>query len=234
MNDDSNVAHDSNSKFDKPNQGKGWKWQNVKTEHILKFLDNYQAPSDSVGRVSNPDILSKTILDQQDRNLINNWTVGLMDGGTNEYRGIANYPVKLAGRKEDKKKKPEMSNNGNIFFGAIAGGLSHTRFDLDLNDSPILFDGSTGESLENMIKLTVDQVKTKYGCTKSEYQRLARKPSNGLLLLYLIDNGDIPLLGWAIDFPNLENQKKTSIITRYQNQEGQQLEFEFVEINNEL
>lgn len=197
--------------------GQDYGWKNVSVDKVLDFLNEYKAHQATLIR----SLLTEYINAQQPAGHLTTWTVVL---ATADREGAALAPFFMNGQAGPVMIPTLLRNTDNV-----------TGLDYQLKNSRILSPGHEALDLEepdyqNALAKTIANQKpdarNKAVRPSGVQVRLKRAPSQALLLLYPLDpegtgNPGSPrtsssVLGYAISFPVLENDKKVSYVVNEQ------------------
>lgn len=162
-------------------------WDDVSARHVIEFLGRLVVPPTVI--TSNTTLIAQYVSEMVDKEgELVNWTVGLAENGKGASAEIAGHRIRLTQR-TNLATGNNCSNSGSY---TVRTSLSPAH---------------------ELVDLTEDQIaaaRKKAGTTKTPsgpYIRAERSSKNGLLLIYPIEIGDsdIPMIGFAISFPNSRN-----------------------------
>ena len=209
-------------------------YNNVPYDQIINILDLYNTPDDS----SFPkNRLLKYIQNQVGTKFLKKWTVYVAQGDTKEhfYELSENEKIPMVKRSISQKADNSNRNNNEIFFPGILVSRSDETVDLEKGSS----------EYNKALKYTQDLWKKKKGKKSEEAPnkpndisaRFARSSEQGLLIIYPLypqgtkdsskepllpdDMRDIPMIGYAISFPENSKDEKVEYVVdnKYHDQE---------------
>lgn len=168
-------------------------WTDINSDNIISFLLSYE--SHSKCRVAKTSILTDYIRAQRSMGELTSWTVVLISSSTAKNKqDIAENKVGLI------KRQPAESSTSNEYK------IRNSRF-ISLEDEWLDLSLTTrDEIIEKTNKLRIQSGKSQTKRPNGRVIREKRHSSKGLILLYPLDpteiNFDIPVIGFAISFPN--------------------------------
>jgi hypothetical protein len=162
-------------------------WNDVSADDVIEFLGQMIVPPTVI--TSNTALIAQYISEMvaKEGELVN-WTLGLAENGKGSSAEIAGHQIHLTHR-TNIATNDRRSNNESY---TVRTSLSPAHELVDLTEDQI------ADARKN-----AETTKTPSG----PYIRAERSSKNGLLLIYLIeiDDSDIPMIGFAISFPNSRN-----------------------------
>lgn len=175
-------------------------------EKIATFLDNFKI---DLLRIKNAH-LGEYVLNQ---NEIKEWSVAI----------VSNTDTDTFIDFKGGSKKGERVNNAKVETYEIKIGNQNIELGCSVRNQQLLRDGEYYLISKNQIDDTVDrQVDLEVsGLKKNDAIKIEReKEKKGLLLIYALDergtpnvNNGIPIIGYSLHFPKIENEVKTSYTT---------------------
>lgn len=175
-------------------------------EKIATFLDNFKI---DLLRIKNAR-LGEYVLNQ---NEIKEWSVAI----------VSNTDTDTFIDFKGGSKKGERGNNAKVETYEIKIGNQNIELGCSVRNQQLLRDGEYYLISKNQIDDTVDrQVDLEVsGLKKNDAIKIEReKEKKGLLLIYALDergtpnvNNGIPIIGYSLHFPKIENEVKTSYTT---------------------
>ena len=179
-------------------------FRNVKSEEIIKFVDEYHYNENNVG-IWNKESINKYIKEMNKLNELVNWTVILFSSsGKGQAINLEDYSFKVLQRKSTFVDDGILKLQNSALMSASDQKLDLTESEVEL-------------ALSNATKKV----------TAQDY-RSARNPEKGLLIIYFIDvyekrdkssnysslkNYTFPALGMS--FPKTENKKTVEVVVNY-------------------
>lgn len=180
--------------------------RNFDKEKIANFLDNFKI---DLLRIKNAR-LGEYVLTQ---NEIKEWSVAI----------VSNTDVKTFIDFKGGSKKGERANNADVQTYKVQIGNKIIELGCSVRNQQLLRDGEYYLISKNQIDDTVDrQVDLAVSrLKKNDAIKIEReKEKKGLLLIYALDergttnvNNGIPIIGYSLHFPKIENEIKTSYTT---------------------
>ena len=180
--------------------------RNFDKEKIANFLDNFKI---DLLRIKNAR-LGEYVLTQ---NEIKEWSVAI----------VSNTDVKTFIDFNGGSKKGERANNADVQTYQVQIGNEKIELGCSVRNQQLLREGEYYLISKNQIDDTVDrQVDLAVsGLKKNDAIKIEReKEKKGLLLIYALDergtpnvNYGIPIIGYSLHFPKIENEVKTSYTT---------------------
>ena len=185
-------------------------YKNVEIEPLIQFLNGYRINIPSI----NNQVLTEYIIAQRSTKSIKEWTICIISNTDNKVE-IYDDNIKLLDRKNRKRVKriPNFYN-------------------LNCNGEEVKMTCSVRNQTEDdqLYKITKNQIDIRddrqidleiQGFKSNKSIKEQRKKENkGLLLIYGLDergtiglNNEIPIVGYSIHFPEIENEQKTSYTT---------------------
>ena len=162
-------------------------WDHVSAGDVVEFLGGLIVPPTVI--TSNTTLIAQYISEMvaKEGELVT-WTVALAENGKGSSVSLAGHPIRLTQR-TNIATESNRSNDGSY---TVRTSLSPAHELVDLTDDQIA------------------AARRKAGTTQTPsgpFIRAERSPKNGLLLIYPIEIGDseIPMIGFAISFPNSPN-----------------------------
>jgi len=196
--------------------GQPYGWKNVPAAKILDFLNEYNAHQATLIR----SLLTQYISDQLSGNL-SNWTVVL---ATADREGALLAPFFMNGEAKP-VLVPTLLRNTDDTTG-LDYQLKNSRILSPGHEALDLDDEEYQEALAETIARQKPDAKNVAVRPSGVQVRLKRDPSKALLLLYPLDpagtgtpghpRASAPVLGYAISFPVLENDRKVSYVVNEQ------------------
>lgn len=191
-------------------QGQAFIWQNVKYNQIDNFISDYKTTQLNI----HPDFLRGYIGRQLKHNNLNNWTIVLINNSSaNSFYTLNTSHTKFQIGYTFRSEVEEKDALGNIFTDPAKYFIRkshiisppHEFLDMDeLDERYILAKDMTIKKSKAILPPSIPAGK---------YIRKFRNPKNVLLLIYILDprgfgGKDLPAIGFAISFPEIENDEK--------------------------
>ena len=174
-------------------------FNNVGIEHLTNFINHFRIDIPTI----NNSVISDYILSQDSNNSINEWTICIVSNTDKKVNVL--HP-----KGEDKNEEPMRyninSNGNNIQMTCSVRNQTEPNLKYKITKSQI------DDRNDRQADLQIQEFKSNI---KIRQQRKIEK--KGLLLIYALDergtsnlNNNIPVVGYSIYFPEIDNETKTS------------------------
>lgn len=185
-------------------------YPNLDIDPICDFIDAFKIEQPSIRNAT----LSDYIKAQSKSNNINEWNVCIVSNTDDkvfiDYAG--NTPLNERQEKEDVMTYDLNFNNESITLGcSVRNQPKITR----TSDYYLIAKNQIDDLKDRQVDLSINGLKT-----NKEIKEQREKEKKGLLLIYALDergtpnmNNGIPIIGYSLHFPKIENEVKTSYTT---------------------
>jgi hypothetical protein len=197
-------------------------YPNVDSQDICSFIESFKIEQPSIKNAT----LSNYIKEQEKGKKIKEWSIAII-GNTDE-RVFIDY----AGKTPTKQRKPnedvitfELKNKEEIItLGCTVRNQQISRS----GDYYLISKNQIDQNTDRYIDLSKDLDYSKM--TYSEIKEQRKNESKGLILIYALDergtpnvNNNIPIIGYSIHFPKIDNETKVSYTATVKNDFDQEI-----------
>jgi hypothetical protein len=185
-------------------------YPNLEIEPICDFIDAFKIEQPSIRNAT----LSDYIKAQSKSNNISEWNICIVSNTDDkvfiDYEG--NTPLNERQEKEDVMTYDLHFNNESITLGcSVRNQPKITR----TSDYYLIAKNQIDDLKDRQVDLSINGLKT-----NEEIKKRRATEKKGLLLIYALDergtpnvNNGIPIIGYSLHFPKIENEVKTSYTT---------------------
>lgn len=185
-------------------------YPNLEVDPICDFIDSFKIEQPSIRNAT----LSGYIKDQSRKNNISEWSICIVSNTDEKIfiDYVGNTPLKERQQKEDVMNYSLHFKGESIIMGcSVRNQPKATR----ASDYYLIAKNQIDDLKDRQVDLSTNELKT-----NKEIKAQRAKEQKGLLLIYALDergtpnvNNGIPIVGYSLHFPKIENEVKISYTT---------------------